>query len=297
MRRWPVATDRRARALAVLLSAITITARPLLAQIAPASTSASKGAEPVQLRLHPRVGDTLHTRLEQQTEVTGQRGHGSAITPRPMTTSVIVSARTIVQASRARTTTVLTIVDSAEVHSSDAHGAAMSAQAERSLRGQRLVLQLAEDGSVQSARDARGVAVPQDMAEAMAAMPAVFPNRPVSVGEKWEREMPLPTSGALGTQGSAHVLAQFRLDSLGRNGELAYVSMHGDIVSDVDSQGLQLSGNLSGAMRVDRARGWMTDSRFSVLIKSLVTPPPASGMAPMHFVTKLTQHLRTMDKR
>jgi hypothetical protein len=60
---------------------------------------------------------------------------------------------------------------------------------------------------------------------------------------------------------------------------------------------LQLSGNLSGAMRVDRARGWMTDSRFSVLIKSLVTPPPASGMAPMHFVTKLTQHLRTMDKR
>jgi hypothetical protein len=208
-----------------------------------------------------------------------------------------VAARTIVQASRTATTTVLTIVDSAQVRSSDAHGAVMAAQAERALRGQQLLLQLAEDGSVESARDARGTAVPPDMAEAMAAMPAVFPHHPVSVGERWEREMPLPTGGALGSRGSAHVLAQFRLDSLGRNGELAYVSMHGDIVSDPDAQGMQLSGNLSGAMRVDRVRGWMTESRFAVLIRSLVTPPAMSGMAPMRFVTKLTQHLRTMDKR
>ena len=91
--------------------------------------------------------------------------------------------------------------------------------------------------------------------------------------------------------------AVFKLDSLARNGELAYVSMRGDIVSDADTQGLELAGNVSGAMRVDRLRGWMTDSRFSVLIRSLVTPPAVSGMAPMHFVTKVTQHLRTMDKR
>lgn len=297
MRCSPVAADRPVRALAVLLSALSIGGYPLRAQTAPTSSSGSRAGDPVQLRMHPRVGDTLHTRLEQQMEVTGERGHGSAIAPRPMTTSVTVSARTVVQASRARTTTVLTIVDSAEIHSSDARGAAMSAQAERSLRGQRLVLQLAEDGTVQSARDARGVSVPPDMAEAMAAMPAVFPSRPVSVGERWDREMPLPTAGALGTKGSAHVLAHFRLDSLGRKGELAYVSLHGDIVSDADAKDSRLSGTLSGAMLVDRVRGWMTDSRFSVMIKSLVTPPPASGMAPMHFVTKLTQHLRTMDKR
>jgi hypothetical protein len=109
--------------------------------------------------------------------------------------------------------------------------------------------------------------------------------------------MPLPSAGTLGARGSAHVLARFQLDSLARNGDLAYVSMHGDIVSDAEAQGMQLSGTLSGAMRVDRVRGWMTDSRFSVLIKSLFTPPNASGAVPMHFVTKLTQHLRTMDKR
>jgi hypothetical protein len=275
----------------------------LLAAIAAVGPFASpppahaQAREPVLLRVHPHAGDTLHTRLEQQMEVTGKRRAGAAGPAKPMTTSVTVSARTIVKASRASTTTVLTIVDSANVHSSDVHAAAMSAQAERALRGQQLVLQLAEDGSVESARDARGGTVPRDMAEAVAAMPAVFPHRPVSVGERWEREMPLPSAAALGARGSAHVRAQFRLDSLGRNGELAYVSMQGDIVSDAENQGLQLTGNVSGSMRVDRVRGWMTDSRFLVLIRSLLTPPAASGMAPMNFVTKVTQHLWTMDKR
>jgi hypothetical protein len=255
--------------------------------------SAPSGHEPVVLRLHPRVGDTLHTRLEQQTETSGSQSGNQ----RPMTTSVMVAARTIVQTSRATTTTVLTIVDSAMVRSSDPRGASMSAQAERTLLGQRLVLQLAEDGSVQSARDERGVAVSRDVAEAMAAMPPVLPHRAVSVGEKWEREMPLPSSGPFGARGSAHVRAAFRLDSLGRNGEVAYVSMRGEIAPDGEIQGLQLTGNVSGSMRVDRVRGWMTDSKFSILIKSIVTPPATTGMSPMHFVTKVTQHLRTMDKR
>jgi hypothetical protein len=270
---------------------------PAAARSAGGQAAPAAGREPVLLRLHPRVGDTLYTRLEQRTETSGKQGASAIGAHRPMTTSVVVSARTIVQASRATSTTVLTIVDSAEVRSSDPRGASMAEKTESALRGQRLVLQLAEDGSVQSARDARGVAVPRDMAEAMAAMPAVFPHRAVSVGERWTREMPLPSAGPLGAMGSAHVRADFRFDSLDRTGELAYVSMRGEIVPEGETQGLQLTGSVSGAMRVDRARGWMTDSRFSILIRSIVTPPATTGMAPMHFVTKVTQHLRTMDKR
>jgi hypothetical protein len=131
----------------------------------------------------------------------------------------------------------------------------------------------------------------------MAAMPPVFPHRAVSVGDRWEREMPLPAGGPLGARASAHVRADFRLDSLGQNGEIAFVSMHGEIVPDEQPKGLQLDGNVSGSIRVDRARGWLTESRFSILMKSIFTPPAASGMSPMHFVTKVTQHLRTMDKR
>jgi hypothetical protein len=50
-------------------------------------------------------------------------------------------------------------------------------------------------------------------------------------------------------------------------------------------------------MLVDRLRGWMTDSHFVVTLQSLVTPPVATGLAPMRFVTRVTQRLRTMDKR
>ena len=273
--------------IALAAAGILGSAHPCLAQNAT--------VEGILLRLHPRVGDTLRTRLEQVTEITTTRANGSA--SRPMTTNVVVLARTIVQASRKATTTVLTLVDSAQVKSSDAHGAAMSAQAERVLRGQRLIVQLAEDGSVESARDARGVAVPRDVAEAMAAMPAVFPRRAVAVGERWQREMPLPSAGPLGAGGSALVRAEFRLDSLGRNGELAYVTMHGQIASEGEQRGMDLGGSMTGAMQIDRARGWMTDSYFTLLIRSVVTPPGGTGMQPMKFVTKVTQRLRTMDKR
>jgi hypothetical protein len=135
------------------------------------------------------------------------------------------------------------------------------------------------------------------VAEAMAAMPAVFPRRPVGVGERWQREMPLPSAGPFGASGNAQVRAEFRLDSLGRNGQLAFVSMQGQIAPDGVQRGVELSGTMSGVMQVDRTRGWMTDSQFTLLIRSVVTPPAGVGMQPMKFVTKVTQRLRTMDKR
>jgi hypothetical protein len=243
------------------------------------------------------VGDTLHTRLEQQTEVSASAPGAGARSSRSVTTSVRLDSRTIVQSSSSASTLVLTIVDSADLHTSDSHGKAQVAEAERALRGRQLVLQLGADGAVESARDARGAPVSRDLADAMAAMPAVFPRRAVAVGEQWTRDLPLPSGGPLGTRGSGHVNAVFRLDSLDRSGNVAFVSLRGEIVPDVASQGMELSGAVTGAMQVDRSRGWMTDSRFNVLVRSLITPPPSSGLAPMRFVTRLTQHLRTMDKR
>ena len=284
-------SSRRTRSLAGRV-ALACAALGGLARVGAGQTASADG---IVLRLHPHVGDTLRTRLDQLTEIASAQPGG---TPgKPMTTSVTVLARTIVQASRQATTTVFTVVDSAEVHSSDTHGAAMSAQAEKVLRGQRMVVELAEDGSVESARDARGAAVSRDVADAMAAMPAVLPRRAVAVGERWQREMPIPSAGPIGSAGNAQVRAEFRLDSLSGNGELAFVSMRGQIASDGGARGVEMSGSMSGMMRIDRVRGWMTESLFTLLIRSVVTPPSGIGMQPMKFVTKVTQHLRTMDKR
>ena len=277
-------------ALALRTCTYTLAAGALLA--APAARS-----QGVLLRVHPHVGDTLHMRLEQRTEMTASRPVSPGTTRMSVTTSVTLSSRSIVQASSPASTIVFTIVDSADLKTSDEHGAAQVAAAERTLRGQQLVLQLGADGTVEQARDARGAPVSRELAEAMAAMPAVFPRRPVQIGEQWMRELPLPSGGPLGTRGSGRVNAVFRLDSLDRDGEMAFVSMRGAILPDADNQGMRLSGEVTGAMQLDRQRGWMTDSRFTVLVRSLVTPPPSSGMAPMRFVTRVTQRLRTMDKR
>jgi hypothetical protein len=257
-----------------------------------ARTSHAQQAAEVVLRLHPHLGDTLHTWLEQQTDVSTIMS-GAA---RSVTTSIAIHSRTIVRSVQQLSTTVLTIVDSAKLTSTDAHSAKMIAEAQRTLQGQQLTLQLGADGSVESARDARGVLVPRDVAEALASMPAVFPRRPVSVGQEWTREMPLPAGGPLGTRGSGHVRAVFHLDSLQKSGSIAYVSMRGDILPDSSSRGVELSGSIAGSMQLDRVRGWMTDSRIVITLKSLIAPPPSVGLAPMKFVTRVTQRLRTMDK-
>jgi hypothetical protein len=109
--------------------------------------------------------------------------------------------------------------------------------------------------------------------------------------------MPLASAGPLGAGGNAQVRAEFRLDSLSADGDVAFVSMRGQIASDTDARGVEMSGSMTGAMQIDRARGWMTDSYFTLLIRSVVTPPSGVGMQPMKFVTKITQRLRTMDKR
>ena len=267
----------------------------LLAPIARAQRA--EAGQGILLRIHPRVGDTLHTRLDQQTDVSAVVPGANGPKTKSVTTSVGLNSRTIVRASSPASTTVLTVVDSADIRTSDTHGAAQVAEAERRLRGQQLVLQLAADGSVESARDLTGATVSRDMAEAMSAMPAIFPHRSVNVGEQWTREMPLPAGGPLGTRGAGHVNAVFRLDSLDRSGNLAFVSMRGEILPEGANQGVELSGAVTGAMQVNRARGWMTESRFTVLVRSLITPPPSSGLAPMRFVTRVTQRLRTMDKR
>jgi hypothetical protein len=265
----------------------------LVSAVALASPAGAQGG--VFLHVRPRVGDTLTTRLEQQTEVSGAARGASSATPRTVTTSVRLDSRTIVQSSLAASTVVLTIVDFVDIHSTDEHATALVEETERALRGQQLLLRLGLDGTVESASDARGMAVSRALAEAMAAMPAIFPRHPVSVAEEWQREMPLPSGGPLGAKGSGRVIATFRLDSLDRSGNMAYLSMRGEVKPDGGGP-VEVSGTISGAMQVDRARGWMTSSRVSVMLRSLVTPPAATGLAPMRFVTRVTQRLRTMDK-
>lgn len=139
-------------------------------------------------------------------------------------------------------------------------------------------------------------------------MPAVLARGPVAVGEKWTREMTIPLSGDPGTMGS--VRATFRLDSLGRNGDIAYISMHGTMSrinvpgAPPPGAGYATSGVLTGTIQIDRRLGWITDSKSSIIVQSTIGDPARregtaaqGGGAPMQVRTKITQWLRAMRAR
>jgi hypothetical protein len=131
-------------------------------------------------------------------------------------------------------------------------------------------------------------------------MPASLPREPVAVGATWTRAMPLPEA-ADGTHPGA-LEVQYRLDSLTQDGELAHISMRGALSRDGAAPGaprgvrFSTSGTVTGSMLVDRRRGWMTDSRVTFALRTLVTPPREterdSGARPMHIKVHITQRLR-----
>jgi hypothetical protein len=136
-------------------------------------------------------------------------------------------------------------------------------------------------------------------------MPAMLARTAVAVGEKWTREMQIPLSSEPGAIGS--VRATFRLDSLGRNGDIAYVSMRGTI-SRINTLGAApagpgygTSGQLSGTIQIDRRLGWITDSRSTIIVRSTVASGRESdgeaGRAAMQVRTKITQWIRAMRAR
>lgn len=92
------------------------------------------------------------------------------------------------------------------------------------------------------------------------------------------------------------VRATFRLDSLGRNGDIAYISMKGTLSHDhSDGSDSELEGWMSGTMQLDRRLAWITDTRAIIDVESTVKP--ATGGQPMRVRTKITQVLRARSAR
>src|SRR6185503_10356297 len=149
-------------------------------------------AQTVLLQIRPHIGDTLRMHLSQSVEMTGTTPD-HACDSTSMTTSVEVFTRAIAEQWTSGGTLMQTITDSVKATPASATG----------LDGlRRRALQAIFGG-----------------------MPAMLARQPVRVGEKWTREMQIPLSGEPGAMGL--VKATFRLDSLGRNGDLAFVSLHG----------------------------------------------------------------------
>ncbi len=253
------------------------------------------GAQSVLLRIHPRAGDTLHTRFEQEMEVTGRTRVGNSDTTLTMRSSMLLLSRVIVQSSDSTGVVVLAVTDSLALLASGRSGLIPESQ-RRALQGGRVLLRIAPEGTA-SVLDAPATLAP-DLQAVVAQMPAMLPKGAVRVGSTWAQAMTIPVAGQPGG-GAALLQAIFRLDSLTRGGEVAHISLRGTISRDSaaadlpNGSRLESTGAVTGSMQVDRRRGWWTDSRATITIRSVMHPPPGSSSEPVRFETKITHRMRT----
>jgi hypothetical protein len=251
-------------------------------------------AQSLTLQIRPHAGDTLRMRLDQHTEMTGVKRTSSGEVTAVVLSTMKMFSRAIVEGASDKGTALLAVTDSVLFTTTDEQARQPAQRAAEQMRGQRTRFRVLSDGTV-GMGDAEIAS--RDVAQVVSVMPAAFPKAAIKVGESWVREMPLPASQQLGAQLSGKLYVTFRFDSLTHGGEWAFVSMRGELrpaATPPAGSGATLDkGSVSGTMLVDQKRGWLTESWFSILMTSVITPPLMTGLGSMHMQMRITQHMHT----
>ncbi|HUQ99516.1 MAG TPA: hypothetical protein VM166_08680 [Gemmatimonadaceae bacterium] len=257
------------------------------------------GGQPVLLQIRPHIGDTLRMHMSQSVEMSGTTNAGGPDATRTMTTSIEVFTRAIAEQWTQGGTLMQSITDS--VAMTPASAASIADLRRRALQSKKAWLRVSPDGAMEMVDDGDPNS---ELRHIFGGMPAMLARTAVTVGEKWTREMQIPLSSEPGALGS--VSATFHFDSLGHNGDIAYISLHGTLSrintpgSAPAGPGYGTAGTLSGTIQIDRRLGWITDSKSTIIVRSMVVPvsaPKSDPRAPMQVRTKITQWIRAMRDR
>lgn len=268
-----------------------------------AAANAQNAGRNILLQIRPRVGDTLYLRFEQQEEMrgTGRLGSSVADTTITMTRSMVLLSRVLVQSSDDEGTVVLTVTDSVAISANGGRNAAPTESIRRALQGSRVRMRITPEGSATVLDDA-GALTP-DLQSITAQMPASLPRHPISVGSTWRQVMPIPVSGQ-GTSGSAATLnSTFRLDSISRDGAVAFISMRGTLSRDpaaggAADEGIKItsSGSMKGTLVVDLKRKWWADSRATISLNSTLSPPGGASGEPIRVQSRISTWMRATKR-
>jgi hypothetical protein len=289
MRRLTIMAIRRvATAHAVLVLSIVATVvvtRPL-----PAQSSA------VLLQLRPRVGDTLRLRLDQTVEMAGTVRAPTGESTSTESSTLVLLSRLVVESTDTAGASVLAIADSVRLSSPPGSATGSLMAWAKVIEGRHFRFRVATDGSTSMA--GVGAAGTAQVGSLIAQMPATLPRRAITPGTTWTRSMEIPLATASNPQGTATLTATFEFDSLSRNGELAFLSLRGRLTrasAEPTKRGagvVESSGTISGHVLVDRRRGWITDARTTLSVRSLVIH--ADGKPPMRIRMVVSQWMRAM---
>lgn len=276
---------------------------------------------PVSLIVRPRVGDTLQLQMEQTIEVSS-RAVSTTSPPRsstldgtrtPPTTSppqdygpsrtrasmritqLVLYAHSFVESSDLTVTTLLATTDSMAMWAG-APGEARDPQSvPLPLEGRQVRVRVSPDGAMRVNDPPPGA---MELGATLASMPGLLPAGMSRVGDQWERDITLPSLPVSGYRADGVVRAKFRLDSLTKNGRLAWISLNGTMHRDGTSRDLPTgtrvitAGTMQGLLVVDRVRAWIIDARTVMDVQSEVAPGPNSTSAPMILDMRITQRVQ-----
>jgi len=250
---------------------------------------------PVALRIEPPVGETVRMRLDQRVEMSGTTRMSAGDSTATVVSTLLVISRTFVERRDRDASVVLASTDSVAASSTGADSQAVVTETRRALQGKQVRLRISPDGATELADG--DVAGNADLNALFAQMPATLPRTSVAVGQSWSRTMVAPMSAPAPT-GGGKLEATFRLDSLSRSGDKAYVSLVGTLSRPPSAKDgwatLTMSGSVNGSLVIDRRLRWISDARMTYTVRSTVSPTSGSTSAAMRFRMKVTQWVRAI---
>jgi hypothetical protein len=234
-------------------------------------------------------------RLDQTVEMTGILRSGERAMSE--SSSLVVLTRLYVEEADLDGVTILAQTDSVRLVSAPNSATGTMLAWARAAQGHRFRFRVTPDGSTSPAKGNAWGSAPAGAI--LTQMPATLPPRPIAPGATWSSAMEVPMAGSVEAKGTAMLTATFRFDSLSRSGELAFLSIRGRLSrsSSARREGetsvVETSGTVSGTVLVDRRRGWITDARTTVVMRSLVIPS-AKDKPPMRVQVTISQWVRAM---
>jgi hypothetical protein len=323
--RWVITT-----AVAGMVTQVSVLAPVAVAQsgtqTASARRDASRAATGVLLLVRPRVGDTLRLQMEQTIEVSSRPAspaarpgapviNGTNGTTRPTPnrppespeygprrsrtsmriTRLTLYAHSLVEASDLTVTTLLATTDSMAMWAGAPGESGEQAMMPLPAEGRQVRVRVTPDGAMRVNDPPPGA---MELGATLAAMPGMLPSTMVRVGDRWERDIVLPSLPVSGYRADGVVRARFRLDSLTRGGRDAWISLEGSLHRDGAARELPAgtrvitAGTMRGLLVVDRQRAWIIDARTTMDVQSEVMAGAGSSGAPILLDLRIQQRVK-----
>ncbi len=248
-------------------------------------------AQSVVLEIRPRVGDTLSIRMDQLVEMTGTT-RGDTARSHAMETAVFT--RAVAQRRLTDGTIVLGIADSVVMFPRVQGGAPRTQR----LGGKSTQMLIQQNGAVDILPNESNS---EDLRELFGQLPAMMPDDPIVVRGKWTREMPVPLRGDI--HGTGWVRTTFTFDSLSKSREIAYITLKGLLTHErpKDEAGERdANGTITGTIQLNRWLGWITDSKMTIVLESVVLSTAvgrkSNASDRMKVRTKIVQRVRATAK-